>query len=174
MKPDTSFVLKSGHFHLLTTLPSRRSLARNSRIRLPGARFAPRRFRVKPEFVPATCAFLRTIYLSVGCSPRLRFGHRSDQPLERCTIVIPTNPPHYAFVLPDGYVGWVQVIFNDPKTSRHWEGLNLASSLCTVSSYKSRIKSGAFPVWLSPCVFRGTEQQSRMSPSPRSARGSSR
>ena len=22
--------------------------------------------------------------------------------------------PHYLFVLPDGYVGWVQIIFNDP------------------------------------------------------------
>jgi hypothetical protein len=40
--------------------------------------------------------------------------------------------------------------------------------------YKSRIKSGAFPVWLWLGVFRGTEQQSRMFPSPRSARGSSR
>jgi AraC-like DNA-binding protein len=29
MKPDTSFVLKSGHFHLLTTLTNGRSLARN-------------------------------------------------------------------------------------------------------------------------------------------------
>ena len=29
MKPDTSFVLKSGHFHLLSTLTVRRSLARN-------------------------------------------------------------------------------------------------------------------------------------------------
>jgi hypothetical protein len=30
MKPDTSFILKSGHFHLLTTLTVRRSLARNT------------------------------------------------------------------------------------------------------------------------------------------------
>jgi hypothetical protein len=25
--------------------------------------------------------------------------------------------PHYTFVLPDGYVGWVQIIFNDPQAS---------------------------------------------------------
>lgn len=25
---------------------------------------------------------------------------------------------HYTFILPDGYVGWVQVIFNDPQASR--------------------------------------------------------
>ena len=25
--------------------------------------------------------------------------------------------PHYTFILPDGYVGWVQVIFNDPQAS---------------------------------------------------------
>jgi len=25
--------------------------------------------------------------------------------------------PHYKFVLPDGYIGWIQVIFNDPHTS---------------------------------------------------------
>jgi hypothetical protein len=23
--------------------------------------------------------------------------------------------PHYTFILPDGYVGWVQVVFNDPR-----------------------------------------------------------
>jgi hypothetical protein len=23
--------------------------------------------------------------------------------------------PHYLFVLPDGYVGWIQIIFNDPQ-----------------------------------------------------------
>ena len=32
MKPDISFVLKSGHFHLLTTLTVGRSLARNEGI----------------------------------------------------------------------------------------------------------------------------------------------
>ncbi len=26
-----------------------------------------------------------------------------------------TKHPRYTFVLPDGYVGWVQVIFNDPQ-----------------------------------------------------------
>jgi len=25
--------------------------------------------------------------------------------------------PHYTFILPDGYVGWLQVIFNDPQAS---------------------------------------------------------
>jgi len=25
--------------------------------------------------------------------------------------------PHYTFVLPDGYVGWVQIVFNDPGSS---------------------------------------------------------
>ena len=32
MKPDTSFVLKSGHFHLLTTLTGRRRPNRNRQI----------------------------------------------------------------------------------------------------------------------------------------------
>jgi len=27
------------------------------------------------------------------------------------------SKPHYAFILPDGYVGWVQVIFSDPQAS---------------------------------------------------------
>lgn len=26
--------------------------------------------------------------------------------------------PHYTFVLPDGYIGWVQIIFNDPQAPR--------------------------------------------------------
>jgi uncharacterized protein DUF6843 len=26
--------------------------------------------------------------------------------------------PHYTFILPDKYVGWVQIIFNDPQASR--------------------------------------------------------
>src|SRR5215475_1545264 len=26
--------------------------------------------------------------------------------------------PHYTFILPDGYIGWIQVIFNDPQTPR--------------------------------------------------------
>jgi hypothetical protein len=31
--------------------------------------------------------------------------------------------PHYTFILPDGYVGWVQVIFNDPNASPlPWKG----------------------------------------------------
>jgi hypothetical protein len=25
--------------------------------------------------------------------------------------------PHYTFILPDGYVGWVQIVFNDPGAS---------------------------------------------------------
>jgi hypothetical protein len=25
--------------------------------------------------------------------------------------------PHYTFILPDGYVGWLQVVFNDPRAS---------------------------------------------------------
>ena len=25
--------------------------------------------------------------------------------------------PHYTFVLPDGYVGWIQIVFNDPEAS---------------------------------------------------------
>ena len=25
--------------------------------------------------------------------------------------------PHYTFILPDGYVGWVQVVFNDPQAT---------------------------------------------------------
>jgi hypothetical protein len=35
-----------------------------------------------------------------------------------CAVALPAKPsrhPHYTFVLPDGYVGWVQIIFNDPK-----------------------------------------------------------
>ena len=32
-----------------------------------------------------------------------------------CLHSKPTKHPHYTFVLPDGYVGWVQVIFNDLK-----------------------------------------------------------
>jgi len=34
-----------------------------------------------------------------------------------CAVGLPAESnghPHYTFVLPDGYVGWVQVIFNDP------------------------------------------------------------
>jgi hypothetical protein len=26
--------------------------------------------------------------------------------------------PHYTFILPDQYVGWVQIVFNDPQASR--------------------------------------------------------
>jgi hypothetical protein len=26
--------------------------------------------------------------------------------------------PHYTFILPEGYVGWVQVVFNDPEAAR--------------------------------------------------------
>ena len=25
--------------------------------------------------------------------------------------------PHYTFILPDGFVGWVQIVFNDPQAS---------------------------------------------------------
>jgi hypothetical protein len=31
--------------------------------------------------------------------------------------------PHYTFMLPDGYVGWIQVIFNDPEAEHlSWRG----------------------------------------------------
>ena len=33
-------------------------------------------------------------------------------------VCLPSNPtrhPHHTLVLPDGYVGWVQEIFNNPK-----------------------------------------------------------
>ena len=39
MKPDTSFVLKSGHFHLLTTLPGRQP---GRQIKMPADCFVPR------------------------------------------------------------------------------------------------------------------------------------
>ena len=30
--------------------------------------------------------------------------------------------PHYTFVLPEGFVGWIQVVFNDPHANQlHWE-----------------------------------------------------
>jgi len=35
-------------------------------------------------------------------------------------VLIPVHSrakPHYTFVLPDGYVGWVQIVFNDPQAS---------------------------------------------------------
>lgn len=32
-------------------------------------------------------------------------------------LVCGRGKPHYTFILPDGYVGWVQVIFNDPQAS---------------------------------------------------------
>lgn len=38
----------------------------------------------------------------------------------------PANPsryPHYTFILPDAYVGWVQIIFNDPQADHlSWRG----------------------------------------------------
>jgi hypothetical protein len=36
------------------------------------------------------------------------------------TVLLPAlgrTKPHYTFILPDGYVGWVQVVFNDPQVS---------------------------------------------------------
>ncbi|HEY2823495.1 MAG TPA: hypothetical protein VGJ06_20795 [Candidatus Acidoferrum sp.] len=34
------------------------------------------------------------------------------------TLSAHTKPkPHYTFILPDGYIGWVQIIFNDPQAS---------------------------------------------------------
>ena len=35
-----------------------------------------------------------------------------------CAVGLPAKSnrhPHYTFVLPDGYIGWVQIIFNDPQ-----------------------------------------------------------
>jgi len=35
-------------------------------------------------------------------------------------VCLPSNPakhPHYTFVFLDGYVGWVEVIFNDPQAA---------------------------------------------------------
>lgn len=29
----------------------------------------------------------------------------------------PKPKPHYTFILPDGYIGWVQIIFQDPQAS---------------------------------------------------------
>jgi hypothetical protein len=31
------------------------------------------------------------------------------------TIACAAESPHYVFVLPDGYVGWIQVIFDSPR-----------------------------------------------------------
>jgi hypothetical protein len=36
------------------------------------------------------------------------------------SVVFPVygrTKPHYTFILPDGYVGWVQIVFNDPGAS---------------------------------------------------------
>ncbi|MDQ1451836.1 MAG: hypothetical protein QOK38_1702 [Acidobacteriaceae bacterium] len=32
-----------------------------------------------------------------------------------CLLSNPTKHPRYTLVLPDGYIGWVQVIVNNPK-----------------------------------------------------------
>lgn len=33
-----------------------------------------------------------------------------------CYVAAAKGNPHYRFYLPNGYVGWVQIIFNDPQT----------------------------------------------------------
>jgi hypothetical protein len=43
-----------------------------------------------------------------------------------CAFHSPAKPsryPHYTFMLPDGYVGWIQIIFNDPQAEvLSWRG----------------------------------------------------
>src|SRR5579862_8419695 len=43
-----------------------------------------------------------------------------------CALHSPAKPskyPHYTFTLPDGYIGWVQIIFNDPQAEHlPWRG----------------------------------------------------
>jgi hypothetical protein len=35
--------------------------------------------------------------------------------LAALTLTYGRPKPHYTFILPDGYVGWVQIVFNDPQ-----------------------------------------------------------
>src|ERR1700678_724693 len=43
------------------------------------------------------------------------------------TIECRAESPHYVFVLPDGYVGWIQVIFSSPGTLRWCMSMNALS-----------------------------------------------
>src|SRR5262245_42685978 len=47
-------------------------------------------------------------------------GRLAISSLTALVVLVPAvgrPKPHYSFILPDGYVRWVQIIFNDPQAS---------------------------------------------------------